>query len=332
MEQAYTSKFLEAVREGKEYIPIAVGSLRTDSITNFDIYLKAPRPGEPLVLYAERNIPFSEEARHRLEENRVEYVYIRTGQADDYRRYLERNLPDILSDESVAPEAKAEVLHMSAQGLVKEILDDPTLEGGILRSKEVVHNTVEFIFSDPSGLRHLIQSASYDYDRYAHSMNVCVLGIALVQREGFTDPRILKEFGTGALLRDVGMAQIDPAITESSGQLTVDQYEILKQHPLFGEQIVQEFDEVSDIVLDIVRHHHEALDGSGYPDGLRGEELNPLVRACTIADIFDALSTNRPGRPALSTFEALRVMGDEMREVIDMEMLRTFIDLMGNPG
>ena len=330
MEQSQTNRFIEALREGKEYIPISVTSLRIDTVTNFDLYLKA-RPGEPLVLYAQHDIPFSEEARRRLEETQVEYLYISAGQQGEYTRYLERNLVEIITDDSISTSDKSEVLHTSAQGLVKEIFDDPRLEGGIVRSKEVVQNTVSFLFNDSSALRNLIENAPFEYSTYSHSMNVCVYGIALVQRAGFNDPRILREFGAGALVRDIGVGQIDPSIAENSGQLTVAQFEILKQHTILGEQLLSDIGGVSDTVLDIVRHHHEKLNGTGYPDGLMGEEINLLVRACSIADIFDALSTNRRHQRAMSTFEALRVMGEDMREEIDMDLFKVFIDLMGNP-
>ena len=89
---------------------------------------------------------------------------------------------------------------------------------------------------------------------------------------------------------------------------------------------------MSDLGLDIVRHHHEKMDGTGYPDGLLGEEIKPYSRICTIADVFDALTTNRSYRKPFSTFEALKLMRNEMRDEIDMDFLRVFIELMGNPG
>ena len=83
------------------------------------------------------------------------------------------------------------------------------------------------------------------------------------------------------------------------------------------------------VALDIVRHHHEKLNGKGYPDGLKGDQISPIVRVVTITDVFDALTTNRPDRKALSSFEALKLMGSKMGGELDTDLLRKFIEMMG---
>ena len=317
--------------DGKGYIPIEVASLQLDSATNFDLYIRA-RAGEPIVLYAKRNTPFTEDTLKRLEDNQVESLFINAEQEGAYALYLEEHLRQILSDPTVPDVEKAAILHFSAHGLVKEVLQNPQLEGGLERGKGIVRNTVNFLFSKQSSLRHLIQTASFDYFTYTHSVSACVFGIALAQRLGVGGTGRLREFGNGALLRDIGTSQIDPTIAETPGQLSSTQYDILKQHPVLGEQILIEMGGMSDLGLDIVRHHHEKMDGTGYPDGLWGDEINSFSRICTIADVFDALTTNRSYRKAIGTFEALKLMRNEMRDEIDMDFLRVFIELMGNPG
>ena len=83
--------FLDALKEGRKFIPIQVSSLRLDTVTNFDLYMKAT-PGEPAVLYADRTLPFSEQSRKRLEENRIQYLYVSSEQLGDYRKYVESNM------------------------------------------------------------------------------------------------------------------------------------------------------------------------------------------------------------------------------------------------
>ncbi len=85
------------------------------------------------------------------------------------------------------------------------------------------------------------------------------------------------------------------------------------------------------LAVDLVRHHHEKLDGTGYPDRLAGSEIHPLVRVLTIADVFDALTTTRTHQPAMSSFDALRLMKTQMRNELDQDVLAVFIHMMGNP-
>lgn len=330
MVQTLTESFRAALASGEPFFPIHISSLRLDTITDFDLYLRI-RPEEPHVLYAKRDVPFSEEARTRLLDNRIDCLYISSYQEDEYRKYLESHLQDIVSDPSIPPLEKSEILYMSAQGLVRDVLENPDLEDGIERAKQVVGNTVEFLISQRSALRYMVETASRDYYTYTHAINGCVYSVALAQRSGLGHAGMLSEFGSGVLLRDLGMSQLEDSIAESEAELTLLQFEIMKQHPILGEQLLRDIGGISDTALQIVRHHHEKLDGTGYPDGLSGGEINPLVRICTIGDVFDALTTNKPYRKALTSYDALKIMGTEMRSEIDGDLFRAFISMMGNP-
>ena len=114
-----------------------------------------------------------------------------------------------------------------------------------------------------------------------------------------------------------------------AGALTEEEWEQVKRHPEEGYKILQEAGALGEIALDIVRHHHEKLDGSGYPHGLRGEDISVFVRIVTIADIFDALTTERHHQSARSTFDALKLMGESMRDELDHELFRHFVSMMG---
>ncbi len=331
MAGSIADSFLAAIQDKRSHIPIRIESLRLDTVTGFDLFLQG-REDEPVVLYAERNTAFTEESRLRLEENQVEYLLISLVQQDEYRQYLESNLSAVLSDPTVTMESKTEILYTSAHGLMRELFDRPDMQGGILRGREIVRNTVDFMHSQRQALQHLIQTAATDYQTYTHSVNGCVFGIALAQRIGYDVRSHLSEFGVGALLRDLGMTGIDRSIREHDGRLTVSQYEVLKQHPVFSEQMLRGLGETSEVALNLVRHHHEKVDGKGYPDGLHGDEIHPLARVLTIVDIFDALTTRRLFQPAIGTFEALQLMHNKMQGELDPEFLRAFIGMMGNPG
>jgi HD-GYP domain-containing protein (c-di-GMP phosphodiesterase class II) len=111
----------------------------------------------------------------------------------------------------------------------------------------------------------------------------------------------------GSLLRDVGNARVPAGILSKSGELTPEERAVLERHPVLGEEILAGFKRLSGL-LPIVRHHHERLDGTGYPDGLRAEQIPLEVRIVSVADRFEALVADRADRPAVTETEAVRIL------------------------
>jgi HD-GYP domain-containing protein (c-di-GMP phosphodiesterase class II) len=126
-----------------------------------------------------------------------------------------------------------------------------------------------------------------------------------------------------ALIHDVGKARIPLGILEKPGPLDAEEMEIMRQHPVFGFEALKPGSKVPSEMLDLVLHHHEYLDGSGYPDGLRDGEISDLVRIMTISDIFGALMERRSYKPPLSAQAAYKIMTD-MTGKLDLDLLRVF--------
>lgn len=120
----------------------------------------------------------------------------------------------------------------------------------------------------------------------------------------------LRTLGLGASLHDIGKIGIPDAILLKPGPLDEAERAVLRTHPLVGESILRSLASMA-AVLPLVRHHHEHLDGSGYPDGLCGEEIPLLVRILSVIDVFDALTTNRPYRAALPHEDAMAILSQE---------------------
>jgi putative two-component system response regulator len=114
------------------------------------------------------------------------------------------------------------------------------------------------------------------------------------------------------IVHDIGKVAVPDAVLLKPGRLTPDEYKIMQEHPLVGERICTPLRSFRQ-VLPIIRHHHEKLDGSGYPDGLRGEQIPLTARILTIVDVYDALTTARPYKHSLSSAEAQQIMADEVR-------------------
>jgi putative two-component system response regulator len=113
------------------------------------------------------------------------------------------------------------------------------------------------------------------------------------------------------VVHDIGKVAVPDAILLKPGRLTAEEWKLVQQHPVVGERICAPLKSFR-LVLPILRHHHEKLDGSGYPDGLRGDAIPITARVLQIVDVYDALTTARPYKPAFSTNDALQTMKQEV--------------------
>jgi putative two-component system response regulator len=150
-------------------------------------------------------------------------------------------------------------------------------------------------------------------DKYTgqHCERLAAYGMGLARALGLSKADQLTLF-RGGYLHDIGKISIPDSILFKRGLLTDQEWEVMRQHTVRGEEICSPMKSLAP-VLPIIRSHHERWDGTGYPDGLRGEEIPLLARILQVADIYDALTTSRPYKPAFSHDQAIAIMQEEAR-------------------
>jgi putative nucleotidyltransferase with HDIG domain len=309
-----------------EFFPISIGSLKENLITGFDLYLPA-HEGDTPVLYREKHLPFETDDRVRLSKSSIEELLVKSTDKKAWVSYAAEVLPDYLADASNPVEERAGVLYESATGLVEELLTSPDAADLVSQSRNMAGGMVDFLAKESTSFYELMQLTSHDYYTYTHSVNVFVYSVSLAKKLGRSGPE-LDEFAHGALMHDIGKRMIDNDIINAPGGLSEAQWQQMQSHPVHGYEILVGQGETSQIALDVTRHHHEKMNGRGYPDGLKGEEIFDWVRISTIADIFDALTTQRSYKDAMDTFVALRFMQDKMSDELDADFFREFVTLM----
>jgi cyclic di-GMP phosphodiesterase len=177
---------------------------------------------------------------------------------------------------------------------------------------------------------------------------LCTLGLSVESRDPYTEGHCERlalraaELGRhlgmdedsivalrrGGYLHDLGKIAVPDAILKKGSDLTLQEWEIMKQHPVTGENICKPLKSLR-LVLPIIRHHHEHADGSGYPDGMRGDEIPLLPRVLQVVDVYDALCTARPYKPALSHDRAAQTMREEARQGLwDAELVNEFFSML----
>lgn len=159
-----------------------------------------------------------------------------------------------------------------------------------------------------------------------HCERLSYYSATLGKRMGLPEEQLVALHRAG-IVHDIGKVAVPDAVLLKPGRLTPQEMDIIRQHPVVGERICAPLKSFR-AVLPIIRHHHEKLDGTGYPDGLKGDAIPLGARILTIVDVFDALTTERPYKGALVGEEALRVMQDEVnRGWWDAEIFRAFCEI-----
>src|SRR4051812_22486635 len=181
----------------------------------------------------------------------------------------------------------------------------------VVELKVIVRRLSESVADSPPTALVLADLAAADAYTHQHSIDVCALGLLigrrLFERRGWEDfrgrrrrddieQRLLK-LGLGLLLHDVGKLAVPTIILEKPGKLTADERAIVQTHPDAGAELLDSA-KFSPLVRAIVREHHERWDGLGYPRGLAGTQVNELSRICAVADVYDAVTSERPYKPA----------------------------------
>lgn len=183
--------------------------------------------------------------------------------------------------------------------------------------EEMYYNTLVMLAriveaKDPYSAGHLERVSSY---------------VEMIAEKLDMDDEAKKILMGGALLHDLGKVGIEDTILKKEGVLTPQEYEMMKQHSMIGENILKPLRSMSKL-SSVVRHHHEMYDGTGYPNGLKGEEIPLAARILTVADIYDAITTDRPYRKAMSREEAIKTLISYAGNKLDPKLVEIFTNMV----
>lgn len=167
----------------------------------------------------------------------------------------------------------------------------------------LVEEITSSITRNESALISLVRLKNKDEYTYMHSVAVCALMIALAKELGLSEEEV-KISGMAGLLHDIGKMAVNPEILNKPGALTETEFDLVKLHPEQGYEILLKGQNISKVALDVCLHHHEKIDGSGYPKKLKGNEISLYAKMGAVCDVYDAITSNRPYKagwePALS--------------------------------
>ncbi len=194
---------------------------------------------------------------------------------------------------------------------------------------DAIQDTTEKIAAAASdtNLKTWLGSIEHYHDyTYTHCMFVCFTIVAFGEALGIKKGD-LSHLTLGALLHEIGKSRVPIAILDKPTKLTADEWRVMEGHPEISRQILAAENGMDKDVVGMAVHHHEKLDGTGYPDGLKGAEISDLVRLTAIADVYSALVDKRSYKPGFPPQKALKIMAD-MKDSLDQDFVRSFTDFI----
>ncbi len=191
----------------------------------------------------------------------------------------------------------------------------------------LVDDIIGSVTRNHAALTSLVRLKTQDEYTYLHSVAVCTLMVALARTLKLSDDEV-RVAGLSGLLHDMGKARIPLAILNKNGRLTDDEFRIMKMHPVWGHEMLVAAGSAPSMVLDVCLHHHEKIDGAGYPKGLKAQQISVHARMGSVCDVYDAVTSVRPYKGAWDPGEAVRQMA-QWKGHFDPAIFQAFVKTVG---
>lgn len=332
------------------YFAVPLANLEVETVLSFDLYIK--HYGVDPLLYRAKNMAFTPAVKDRLIAHGVRELHVPVAQAEEYRRYREEHagsgvvsdapapavsdeeaeLPRILRDRVIEVEKRSRILVGVSRDVVRAALADLNVPGLGARITRVSEEAARFLLSDIEAFPSLVALLGVDSQTYSHMSNTALYATELARASGFGDLAELTRIGRAALLHDVGKALIPHALLDRGDDLTDLEYAEFMEHTRLGVRCLIEAGFTDEMTLDVAANHHERIDGSGFPRGMRGDEISPASRIVGIVDVFDRLTTRRRGGVEMTGYQALWSMKRDHAGSFDERLLEAFIQVMVEPS
>lgn len=271
---------------------------------------------------------FSSGHRQVVEKHGLSNVYLPVEHLPQYLDYVKEVTEEVIDDPEVSTKVKAEIVYDNAAQIVREAMTEPRLGHNIEVGQHYVKTVVRFVTEMPEAIECLAQMMVIDYSVYTHSVNVCLLTAAFAHFLGLTPDKV-NDIGLGGLLHDVGKNRIPETILKKPTGLDREEWEVIKNHPASGFRLLRNSVQLAPDTLRMIYQHHENFDGTGYPRGLKQEQISTASRMIRLIDAYDAITAERCYKAAVPPFKAIQVMLREMAGQIWSPLFEPFIVFLG---
>jgi putative nucleotidyltransferase with HDIG domain len=212
------------------------------------------------------------------------------------------------------------------KNLTNDLKQSPA--NAIRDASEVIDDMLEGFSDDSDVLINLVSLSSDDHSHHCHSLNVTVLSLTIGHALQMPMEQ-LKLLGLGAILHDIGKAAVPASILIKKGPKTASEIKLLQTHTTMGARIAESLPEVDPDVIHVIRHHHEFLDGTGYPSQLKEDEISTICRIVAITNIYDNLCNHPDPEKAVIPKFAMAMLFKKYQKKLDIDLVQHFIKTFG---
>lgn len=195
-------------------------------------------------------------------------------------------------------------------------------------AQRLVEDISDSVARNPGALISLARLKTVDDYTYMHSVAVCAMMVGLAKQLGLDETQT-RLAGMAGLLHDLGKAVMPMEILNKPGKLTVNEFNVIKTHPSEGHKLLLGCLNVDPLILDVCLHHHEKTDGSGYPNGLKADQISLFAKMGAVCDVYDAITSNRPYKSGWDPAESLRKMAEWANGHFDSKVFQAFVKSLG---
>ncbi|MBF0196438.1 MAG: HD-GYP domain-containing protein [Planctomycetes bacterium] len=312
-------------RMDDNYVRVNLEWLKTDRSYDFDLFALV---NGQFLLFCRKKLNLTKKMTLKLKKSSL---YIDKREAPHFQSYMEENIADIVADTTKPLIEKSEAVYAVSTNLINDLLNEPKA-ASIGKVKNLVDSQMSFVMGNPGAVTSLMSITEHDYYTYTHSMNVAIYLVGLGKQMGLSGDEIQK-LSLGGMLHDLGKAKIPLEIINSTGKLSKEEFEEMQKHPSFGVELLKKLDEVDMIPQECYKailHHHEKFEGGGYPCKICGEDIHIYGRMTKVCDVFDALTTKRSYKDAMTSFDSLKLMKEKMSGEFDPDVFGEFLKLMAD--
>ncbi len=310
--------------------PIDLEFLEVGGGEVFDIFYKTATFGNSqFVKFASSHPSHQDKFRKLIQSGEsTEDFFIREEDLTKYHGQATKSLRSMISNPEIPFQEKTQKIYDVSKGIMKEFFDNNASQKILQSSEEVMNIMEECLSGNEAGFHSLTMITNKDYYTYTHSVNVGLYCMAYGIKTNM-GPNDTRDLGLGGMLHDVGKSKIDAKLINKNGKLTDQEFETIKSHSSLGVEVLKSMQCYGHNVIRMAGEHHEKFKGNGYPKGLVGEEISNFARICKVMDVYDALTTRRSYKKAMEPFEALTLMGKQMVDEFDLDILGNFVRQMG---
>ena len=309
---------------------ISIDSITPEYFPSVALFLKT---SGNYVLYKDPDRMFTLADFSRLERTYTEFLYVRSGDMEVLNEFMEDSIAGMLARNDLTSIAKGRILYQTSVNCVIDMFESPETTAKLLRCRNLVQNLLQYVASDPHVLDSLKTVVDNNFYIFAHSVQVAALSLLIHEKLFELAADEMMDVGIGSLLHDYGMTFITNEVLEKNDALSDIEYWKVKQHTQEGYDYLRHCGNYGEIVLNIVRYHHERYDGNGYPTGLKGDNIPRSGQVAAICDVYSALIMDRPQRKANTHSDAIKIMLDEAKSgAFNVELFNKFVETINETG